>query len=221
MESAKELSGAKAWPSLTTAPSNTRGFYDRWPGLVIFFSIYALPIILLVTHVVPRSYAHDLLFIFLPILFVYGRLRRFSFLKLGFSPRWRSGLKENIVFSTVAMLGVAILYFLKLIPEDKFPEDGHFFIKYIFFSCPAQVFLYLGIPFAEMERRGFSKNTYILVSALNFAFLHAFYLSGLVLVVTFGVGLVWGWIYSNHQNFWACAISHMALGVLSIVAGLV
>lgn len=198
-----------------------RTMYARWPGLVIFFLIYSAPVILLMSGVIPRPYAHDLLFIFLPVMFVYGRLRRFSFLKLGFSPHWERGLKENIIFSLIAIGGIALLYSLNILKEPQTMKDGHFFIFYVFFSCPVQAFLYLSIPFAEFERRGYGKNVYIIASAVNFSFLHAFYLDWPTLTVTFGMGLIWGWIYSRYQNFWGCAISHIVLGVLSIIVGLI
>jgi membrane protease YdiL (CAAX protease family) len=211
----------KSWPRLSLTAEKIRIWYQGPAGLVIFFSMYATPIVLLLSGVIPRSYAHDLLFIFLPVMFVYGRLRRFSFLKLGFSPHWERGLKENVIFSGIAIAGIALLYLFKIISTPLSMKDGHFFIFYVCFSCPAQAFLYLSIPFAELERRGFSKNTYIIVSALNFCFLHAFFRDWPTMIVTFAMGLIWGFIYSRYQNFWGCAISHIVLGVLSILVGLI
>ena len=218
---AAETVPRKSWPRLSLTAERIRIWYQSPAGLVIFFSLYATPIVLLLSGVIPRSYAHDLLFIFLPVMFVYGRIRRFSFLKLGFSPHWERGLRENIFFSLIAISGIATLYFVGILKDPQHMKDGHFFIFYVCFSCPAQAFLYLSIPFAELERRGYGKNTYIWVSALNFCFLHAFFLDWPTLVVTFIMGLIWGWIYGKYQNFWGCAISHMVLGVLSIIVGLI
>jgi uncharacterized protein len=95
-------------------------------------------------------------------------------------------------------------------------------VFYVFVSSPAQEFLYRSIVFAEIGASPIRNTALIVVvSALNFSFLHLLYHDVLTLFVTFIMGSIWGIIYVKYPNFWGVSLSHAVVGAVSIFVGLI
>jgi len=93
---------------------------------------------------------------------------------------------------------------------------------YVLVSCPAQEFACRGFLFAEMARRGIiGAGAQIAISAVTYAFLHVVYKDWLAFLAPLVIGLVWGAIYRRWPNLWGVVASHVVLGLISIMIGLV
>ena len=143
--------------------------------------------------------------------------------ELGFR---KDTLKGSLLLHTVTSTLLAVCMYLTysagLIRTPTIPSWKLFFVYYLFISSPSQEFLFRSNFFALMRRSRFSGLALqIVASAITYSFLHIIYKDALILLTTFVIGLLWGWIYHKYPNFWGAAFSHAVLGTLSILFGII
>ena len=156
------------------------------------------------------------------MMIVYSFSRKFSLTELGFNTKYLKGsLILNGIYSAITVMGLLLFYKFNLIRKPVPPDYNWFFIYYVFVSCPCQEFLYRSLVYAELKQRNISDNYFILISAVNYAFLHAFYHDWITIAAAFVSGIIWGFIYKKYPNFFGVALSHALLGVISLLIGLV
>jgi uncharacterized protein len=202
----------------------TNGYYiyGRIISLLLFFSIYIFPVSLFYFNVISYA-ARGSILVFLTILMIlYAVYKKYTLKDLGLAGKYLKGsLLVNGIFSLVTITGLFTFYKLNMIREPVEPEYDLFFIYYIFVSCTCQEFLYRSLVYKELSRNGIRGNYFIIISAINYSFLHVFYHDWITLVSTLISGLIWGWIYNKYPNFWGVALSHATLGVISMMVGLI
>jgi uncharacterized protein len=191
--------------------------------LLRLLSLYATLALLLGGGIIPYAYRFHCLILLSFLMILYARYRKFTLKDLGFRyDTLQKSLFWNGVLSLFIVIVMLLAYHFNLIRTATIPDWSWFFVFYIFVSSPAQEFLYRSIVFAEIGTSPI-RNTAatVLISALNFSFLHLLYHDALTLFVTFLMGSIWGVIYVKYPNFWGVALSHAVVGAVSIFVGLI
>ena len=131
---------------------------------------------------------------------------------------WKS-IKRNLIL--IALCVIIILIF-KLLHVDKYNpnETLYFYIFYIFVSCPIQEFLYRGV-FGYFDMNSKYNYLWIILSSLCYSFVHIIYKDVLTCVETFIKGIIWYMFYKKDKNLCGVTLSHMVLGVATIVLGII
>ena len=131
---------------------------------------------------------------------------------------WKS-IKRNLI---LIALCVIIILILKLLNVNKYNpnETLYFYIFYIFISCPIQEFLYRGV-FGYFDMNSKYNYLWIILSSLCYSFVHIIYKDILTCLLTFIIGIIWYMLYKKDKNLCGVTLSHMVLGVATIVLGIV
>jgi membrane protease YdiL (CAAX protease family) len=197
-------------------------FWNKQVALLLFFFLYVFSIVLLYFKIIPYDARNITLALLTVLMIAYCFIRKLSLKELGFTTKHLKGsLLLNGLYSVITIIGLYVFYQLNLIRKPVAPEYDLFFVYYIFISCPCQEFLYRSLVYAELKRRDITGYRFILISALNYSFLHFFYHDWITLVATFIGGIIWGFIYNRYPNYWGVLLSHAVLGVISMVVGLI
>lgn len=128
-------------------------------------------------------------------------------------------LKRNSILIIVLIINIIIL---KLLGINRYKSDETiwFYIFYIFISCPIQEFLYRGI-FGYFEKIFKKKYVFWFLSSFLYSFVHIIYKDYLTCILTFGMGLIWYFLYKKDYNLFGVCISHIVLGILTIFLGII
>lgn len=193
-------------------------------GLVAFLLIlYFLPISLLWAGVIPFSFRFILLVILAVAVAAYQIVRKTKLRDLGIrGDNILAALLVNLALSAVIIGLLLILNHFDLIREPTIPSWSLFFAFYVLISSPCQEFLFRSAVFAELERAGITGLIpQVLISAITYSFLHVIYNDIPTLAATILMGVVWGLIYRRWPNLVGVAVSHAAMGAVSIAVGLI
>jgi len=189
--------------------------------LLLLLAFYG-PATLIWLDIIPFALRFHSLLISAVGLAVYVVLRGYSRRQLGLrTDNLKDALLINMTFSAAAVGALTVVYGLGLIRAPTVPTWNLFFPLYVVLFCPAQEFTCRAVLFAELERLKFGPVAQVLITAITYAFIHIIYRDLLILAATFVIGVAWGAIYWFRPNFYAVSLSHAALGVTSILVGLV
>ena len=178
-----------------------------------------LPILILF-----NNYLYDIKFYLLTGIglgiFLLMKVFNISNKELGITKQnlWKS-IKRNLI---LIVLCVILIMALKLLHVDKYSpnETLYFYIFYIFISCPIQEFLYRGV-FGYFDMNSKYNYLWIILSSLCYSFVHIIYKDILTCLLTFIIGIIWYMFYKKDKNLGGVTLSHMVLGVATIVLGIV
>lgn len=195
--------------------------FNEFTGFLVFF--YLIPILLLSFGVLPFWSRHVILTLMGVILSAYAIDHGIKTKQLGIT---RSDLKSSLLLNGVLVLvSCAISYLLVrtgAINPIRYDGTLLFFVFYVFISAPIQEFVFRSLMFYEMgvfiRGKVWLK---IIFSAMIYSLAHTMYHSWIVLAGTFVLGLFWGYIYAKSKNFWGIALSHAAIGAVTIMLGIV
>lgn len=201
-------------------------FFYRYPSVVTFsvliFLLFFLPVILLVSGLVPLSLRWVCLAgVFCISMFIALR-HGYSARELGIQMAYlKQSLEANAFF---VLLSAALFFFLSgygLIETDADHPRALFFVFYILISSPLQEFLFRSFLFAEMNRAGIKQpSVQIFVSAAVFSFIHIIYFDVTTALATFAAGIVLAAIYRKYPNLAGVSLAHAAIGTMAIIAGI-
>jgi hypothetical protein len=191
--------------------------------LIVAFVACVLPTTLLWLGIIPYSLRFWLLMILSFAMVFYAVWRQFSLADLGIrTDNLRPALKWNMLFTTLLVAAMAIAYSNGFVRFEGQNQLNWFFLFYIVLSSPAQEFIYRSLIFAELKHHRFASPVAIVIlSALNFSYLHVFYNDWITLLVTLFMGVIWGIIYHHHPNWLSVSLSHALLGASAIFIGLI
>lgn len=205
-------------------------------SLFIFLSIFLVPPTLLRLGVISfdgRYYVLGAMIIFVTAyyalrLYILPK-RRFkwkSFLKILRALGLRknnlaSALKANVVFSAIAVIAMLCLYEKGFSPKRSLPDNLSLFLIFYVGSALVQKFWFTSVFYAEFKHRKISDFWFVVISSLNFAYLHIFFKDTSTMIVTLVGGIVWGIIYTKYPNFWAIALSHLITGTAALLFGFI
>ena len=188
-----------------------------------------LGIILLIYLLVPvlilfNSYLYDIKFYLLTgialLTFILLKIFKVSNKELGITKdNLLKSVKRNLILIAISIIVIIVL---KVFHIDKYnpTETLWFYLFYVFISCPIQEFLYRGV-FGYFDTNDKYKYLWIIISGVCYSFVHIIYKDILTCVLTFIIGIIWYILYRKDKNLCGVIISHMVLGVLTILLGIV
>jgi membrane protease YdiL (CAAX protease family) len=210
------------------SPQPKIGFLQGWGSaslgrlrfglfLVLFYLIPYLAIWLIDSEMV---YRHIIVAVAFIGLICYVVQYRYNWFELGFRS---DTLKPALLrfgavtfFFTLLMLVVSHYHWIR--PSSQPMPETWVFYYYVLVAAPCQALAYKGFLSAEMNRVGLRAPwMQALVSGVLFSVLHLHYRDTVTLLITFIIGVVWGWFYVRHPNWLAVMLSHGALGVVAIL----
>ena len=188
--------------------------------LLSILAIYILVPILILFN----NYLYGIKFYLLTII----GLIIFFLMKLFKVPNKDLGITKENLFKSIKrnlpliVLCVIIIMLFKLFHFDKYNPDETilFYLFYIFISCPIQEFLYRGV-FGYFDMNSKYNYLWIVLSSLCYSFVHIIYKDVLTCILTFIIGIIWYIIYKKDKNLCGVTLSHMILGVVTIVLGII
>ncbi|UYO42792.1 CPBP family intramembrane metalloprotease [Rhodopseudomonas palustris] len=144
----------------------------------------------------------------------------FSFTELGFGRphQWRHWLGALAVTS---LISAVMLLQTRLFSFDAQPPAWLSFAPfYVLVSSPCQEVVCRSIPKLITDRMEHGGWAYVLYSAALFSLIHLCYGDPALLLNTFLLGVVWGFVYWRTLNIWPLIASHAAIGTLAFALGL-
>jgi len=195
---------------------------DKTKKILFLVSLYTVPVLLLFFGVLDYSRRYWVLAIVALILITYSILGNFKLDDLGFKISYpKKEIVLNTIFCSVVILLLILLYKVNLIREPTIPDWNMFFIFYVLISSPLQEFLFRSLVFHELKLLGCTKLEQILISAINFGFMHIIYHDLITFISAVLVGLCFGYIYSETKSIYGISLTHAVIGAVSIYVGLV
>ena len=192
--------------------------------LALLYIIPAFVIWVLQGEMLYRQFTIGAAFIVLTAHAIY---RRRSWHEMGFrldtlkpALLWFGGATVFFVFF---MLIASNYHWLRVAAEPLAPDSKISLLLYYFFIVStSQEFIFRGLLFAEMKRIGI-RNTWgqVLISGVLFALVHLHYRDGLTVMITLGMGLIWGWLYARYPNWLAISLSHGILGCVALLTHII
>jgi uncharacterized protein len=190
--------------------------------IVILLSVYIIPILLILGNIVGFKYRFLVMLIVALILLLHACLRQIKFRDIGGNFHGFTAAINHIYPVT---LGFGFIIILVYIFQGQRLDNSHlnwyFYSFFIIGSVPVQEFIYRGYLFHLCEQVGLSKKMQILTSTILYGFMHIIYWDLPTLLLTLIAGLVWGYHYSQFKNIYSTIASHVFLGVLAIVTGII
>jgi len=190
---------------------------------LFLIGFYYLPTVLIWRGFLPFEHRFAVLVILTLVVAAYSLYIGLTIRDLGFRRDTLAGaLTVNGILSVLIVLALYILFKANLLREPTLPKWSLFYPFYVLVSGPAQEFLFRSVLFAEMARNGIrSPLLLVLISAITYSFLHVIYNDAITLVVTLVMGITWGCIYQRFPNFWGVTLSHVVLGIVAMLVGLI
>ncbi len=216
--------------------SSTRSSSKSKASLFIFLSIFVVPPILLRLRILPFSWRYYVLGAMIILVTVYYafrlyilpkrkfKLKRFMLILRTLGLRTDNlipAFKANFIFSATAVAAMFCLYGVGLSPKRALPDNLLLFVIFYIGSALVQEFWFRCVFYAEFKYRKISDFWFVVISSLNFAYLHIFFKDTPTMIVTLIGGVAWGIIYAKYPNFWTIALSHLILGVAALLFGFI
>jgi membrane protease YdiL (CAAX protease family) len=144
----------------------------------------------------------------------------FSLAELGFGRphQWRHWLGA---FAVTSLISAVMLLQSRLFDADHQPPTWLSFAPfYVLVSSPCQEVVCRSIPKLITDKLARGGWAYVLYSAALFSLIHLCYGDPALLLNTFLLGVVWGFVYWRTLNIWPLIASHAAIGSLAFALGL-
>lgn len=189
--------------------------------VLVVLLIYIIPVLLLLFSVIPYQYRFHVLELTTLVLLVYAKFSKISFRQLGFR---MDNIQVSILNLVPVTLGLSTVMLLVYFFDKSKPTlygTILFYLFYVFISSPSQEFIYRGFLFELFSGIELGKAQKIIFSSILYSFVHIIYLDLATLVVTFMMGLIWGYSYNKFHNIFSVSLSHSMIGAISILLGFV
>lgn len=152
----------------------------------------------------------------------------FGLMKLFKVPNSYLGItKANSIISIKRNMLLIIIFIIVIIVAKLFSFNRYvpnetllFYIFYILISCPIQELLYRGV-FGYFEKVMNFKWLWAIISSICYAFIHIIYKDYLTCFITFIIGIIWYLLYRKDYNLCGVCLSHIILGILTILLGII
>ena len=162
------------------------------------------------------------------VLILVGALSYLIAMKLNYKDTDLGITKKNMVQSIKRVLPLTLLilistlvyYFLGLSNYSN-TNNISFYIFYILISCPIQEILYRSVLKCYLDEFRISNITKIIIASILFSYLHIVYFNLLTLIFTLLIGFYWNYCYYKDNNIVGVTISHIILGVSTILLGII
>ena|SRR3989344_4240258 len=122
--------------------------------------------------------------------------------------QWKDSVKLSLVISVAAVI---FLFFIKPFVEINLAEFSLvWLLPYIFISVPLQEFVFRGYVQTRLSEATINRTETIVLTSFAFAIFH--FPSTSLIVMTFIIGLIWGYIFERYKTLAGPFISHVILG---------
>lgn len=189
--------------------------------LSIILSFYILPVLLLISGIIPFSKRFYVLVVVALVLGFLSSREKITFYELGMTRCRLWEALRSLAPLTLTLISAMLLIFALGINKPIIYGSIRFYLFYIFLSAPLQEFIYRSYLTRAMENAGLNQSLKLIVSSALYSFLHIIYVDLFTLLATFLLGLYWGSNYNKFRNWYAVSISHSILGAFSILLGYV
>ena len=177
--------------------------------LLIFFGIIAF------------EYKFIVLVVYGILSYVILRLNGVDKAKLGLTVKnWQSSLL-SVVGLTLLFVVLALLAYRFGYARFQPTETVLFYLFYVFISSPVQEFLYRGVTTYFGKSFGLSVWLIVLISSMLYSLVHIIYKDWILVVATFGLGVIWHRVYLKTNSLVGVMFSHSVFGALTIFLGLI
>ncbi len=162
------------------------------------------------------------------VLVVYGILS-YAILRLNGVDKAKLGLTvKNWQSSLLSVVGLTLLFVVLALLTYRFgyarfqpTETVLFYLFYVFISSPVQEFLYRGVTTYFGKSFGLSVWLIVLISSMLYSLVHIIYKDWILVVATFGLGVIWHRVYLKTNSLVGVMLSHSVFGALTIFLGLI
>ncbi|HMJ70387.1 MAG TPA: cyclic nucleotide-binding domain-containing protein [Cyclobacteriaceae bacterium] len=139
---------------------------------------------------------------------------------------WKPAVNESMLWSAVviAAIGATKWTLIQTVPRyshlpliDFDFSRQHLAFNFLLYGLhsPVQEFIARGVLQGSLQHFFTGKNAVlraVIVSNALFSATHVHLMNGLLGVIVFIPGLLWGWLYSRHENLIGVSISHILVG---------
>jgi membrane protease YdiL (CAAX protease family) len=196
---------------------------NRDKGLVLYqiFFIFVLPIILLVTGIVPVGWRMIVLCV--AMLFMYGVIQKEKITdqEMGLSSKtFKKSLLPYLAFTLVGVfIFVRLSEVLAIDPKIVWWQHPHFLFLFLPVSLLQEI-AYRGFLFPKLKELTNKWWVIIIVNTLLFTLLHIIYPTpGIMLPVAFFSGLGLSIMYRYYPNLLLISFSHAVLNFIAVLHG--
>lgn len=162
------------------------------------------------------------------VLVIYGILS-YIILRLNGVDKAKLGLTvENWQSSLLSVVGLTLLFVVLALLAYGFgyarfqpTETVLFYLFYVFISSPIQEFLYRGVTTYFGKSFGLNVWLIVLISSMLYSLVHIIYKDWILVVATFGLGVIWHRVYLKTNSLVGVMFSHSVFGALTIFLGLI
>ncbi len=182
--------------------------------------LYILPVILIITGIVPFGFRFITLGIVGLLIILSSILKKAPLYEVGFNQNNLIPALKNIFPITVICTISSILYYHfygARIDNSGIPV--YFYVFYMLVSAPLQEFLYRSYIFYILSEVNLSRY-FLIISAVLYALAHVIYNDIPTVVMSLIIGIYWAYHYTRFKNLYSIAFSHIVLGIVAIATGI-
>ena len=179
------------------------------------FIVTILPVILLETKIVNSKYRIYTFGLCSIIALTSVVRRRISLQMLGLT--FDNIIPATLFFSIMTAVGLALIYYSSSHQFFKFimkPNVKSVLTpkQYLLISAPVQQFIYFGFLYALLKPQVDSQLYIAIIIGFLFSLMHVPWRNKLLTIITFAVGVIWGYVYTIEPNLFVSVITHIVLG---------
>ena len=188
--------------------------------LSIFTFYIVIPFLLLIN---PLFFKNKFIILTIGGILIYIILRLLGFNNSSLGIKSAKSIQSIRDISIVTFILIITGIILSSFKISRFQpsETLSFYLFYIFISSPIQEFLYRGALTSILQQINFRKSSIILISSILYSLAHLGYKDFITCILTFLIGLLWHQKYLKTKNLTGVTISHVILGVITILIGII
>lgn len=187
---------------------------------VVISFLYILPVVLILTKVIPFSDRFLVLTITGALIIGLAMLNEIAPADLGFNHQnLLPAIKDILPVTIISSVLMIIFYLNHGMRIDNTDITWYFYVFYISLSSPLQEFLYRSYLFNRLAQIQLNQGYIIIITAILYSFAHSIYQDLLTVLLSLIIGLYWAYHYNRFKNFYSITLSHTILGIIAILTG--
>lgn len=187
---------------------------------VVISFLYILPVVLILTKVIPFSDRFLVLTITGALIIGLAMLNEIALADLGFNHQnLLPAIKDILPVTIISSVLMIIFYLNHGMRIDNTDITWHFYVFYISLSSPLQEFLYRSYLFNRLAQIQLNQGSIIIITAILYSFAHSIYQDLPTVLLSLIIGLYWAYHYNRFKNFYSITLSHTILGIIAILTG--
>jgi len=187
---------------------------------VVISFLYILPVVLILTKVIPFSDRFLVLTITGVLIIGLAMLNEIALADLGFNHQnLLPAIKDILPVTIISSVLMIVFYLNHGMRIDNTGIPWYFYVFYISLSSPLQEFLYRSYLFNRLAQIQLNQGSIIIITAILYSFAHSIYQDLPTVLLSLIIGLYWAYHYNRFKNFYSITLSHTILGIIAILTG--